>query len=205
MPSPHPIYEENVPKTHCRVRCVNNPSVIKMVERKPVFGHKSLLVHNALEEVFKNFLNFEFERVSENTLETLIKVLDMADMEAIDFGNTAVVDSYVDQLVHLTHQITAQCGFSFHDLDVAEEAASQLKQAWTHFLRLVWMRKPRWERLVKCVSDENRQWNKQEDYYLEDIEAEIEKLAINMLLVPIQVWASLIRLACEKQAGRTYI
>merc|ERR1712113_310471 len=120
-------------------------------------------------------------------------ILDRCDLEAVDFNDC---DYYVGELLGLCDDITWECtGRSFAEWEIDQEAYVELGRAWLHFARLVWMRDPEWENLVRCLSDPNARFSVNEEYYLEDPDSAARHLVSDKLKVPLQVWGVLLRAA----------
>lgn len=206
MPSIHPKYEDDVPKDHCRVRCCNaegqefagqavpfsyahpTSKVKGIVQRKPAFSHNKDFTYNLLKPVFQGLGgNCDYERLSENTQKAWCAELDRCDMETIDYNNC---ENYVMNLLQLCNLITWECtGRDFAEWGIFDEANQELGRAWVHFVRLVWMRDLEWEDLVRYLSDPNREWSVNEEYFLPDPENSVRSIVSNKLMVPLQVWS----------------
>lgn len=217
MPSPEPKYADDVPKDHCKVRSCNaegqefmgqavpypyaHPTnkASGVVKRKPVFGHNKELTYSLLKSVFQGLgPNCDFERLSENTQLAWCAELDRCDQEPVDYNNC---ENYVIGLIELCNLITWECtGRDFAEWGVFEEVHSELGRAWCHFVRLVWMRDLEWEDLVRHLSDPNREWSVNEDYFLEDPESAVKAVVSNKLLVPLQVWGFMMQHAKANDA-----
>eukprot|EP00440_Ansanella_granifera_P047655 gb/GFBE01051618.1/.p1 GENE.gb/GFBE01051618.1/~~gb/GFBE01051618.1/.p1 ORF type:complete len:229 (+),score=45.74 gb/GFBE01051618.1/:1-687(+) len=217
MPSPFPRYEENVPKDHCRVRCCNDEgedlygqkaafpyahNTIKsqgVVKRKPIFSYDRDHTYSLLEPVFKDLGNgADHERLSERTQRMLCKLLDRCDLEAVDYHNC---QGYVDELLAFCSEITRECtGRSLGQWGIFGEAELELRKAWMHFVRLIWIRDFEWENMVRCLSDPNAQWSVSEDYFLEDPAQTVRYAISEKLMVPLQVWAFMLKTVAEHEA-----
>merc|ERR1740117_440688 len=205
MPAPHPAYAQDVPKGSCKVRCVNSEGQEKpgqiaafpyahdttktkgVVRRENVFAHDPLLPVKLLEIAFhETSPSADHEKCSETTQKAWVDLLDRCDTEAIDFNDC---EEYVTELLELCNLITFECtGATFADWGIVEEVQSELAKAWKHFVRLIWIRDYEWENLVKCLSDPNREWSVQENYYLLDPGQVVKTLVRENLMVPLQIW-----------------
>ncbi|CAE8589840.1 unnamed protein product [Polarella glacialis] len=227
MPSPHPLYEPDVPKDHCRVRCCNEEgqewpgqkvtfqyahSTLNekgVVKRKPVFSHYRDHTYSLLEPIFRDLGGgSDYERLSDRSQKLLCEMLDRCDLEAVNYHEC---EAYVDGLLDLCSEITRECtGMSFAEWGLVGEARQELGKAWMHFVRLIWMRDIEWENLIRYISDPNAEWSVSAEYFLVDPTKTLRHAVSQKLMVPLQVWAFLLK-ACyaashaRQGQGRSYI
>mmetsp|Transcript_24319 Transcript_24319/g.54137 ORF Transcript_24319/g.54137 Transcript_24319/m.54137 type:complete len:229 (+) Transcript_24319:84-770(+) len=212
MPSPRPLYEDGVPKSHCRVRSCNEegqewPGQVPafpyahptdrtggVVKRKPVFSHDADYTFEQLELAFEGVgMGADYERCSEATQRLWCRELDRCDLQAVDYHSR---ERYVDDLLRLCDRITLECtGHDFQELGIIGKTREELGVAWSHFIREIWMRDPEWEDLIRCLSDPNREWSVDQPYYLHDPDAAVRQQVADRLLLPLQVWNCLLSAA----------
>lgn len=204
---PSPIYEAGVPVTHVRVRACNAEGqaypgeMVKIpfaqvdtlechgsVKRKPVFGREESLTISHLEVVFDGLKgNADWERISEETGERWVKLLDRCDQEGIDYETC---DAYVDELMAMVDIITLECtGRSLVDNGVSHESLEIMSNTWKHaFVQFIWMRDLDWENLVKHLSDPNIGTHFEESYFQPDLDQALRFNMMTKLMAPLQAW-----------------
>merc|ERR1719201_1024041 len=211
MPSPQPKYEAGVPKDSVKVRSVNSEGQEKpgeiskfpyaydtmktkgVVKRAPVFAQDAYVPFKLLETAFYGTSpSADYEKCTESTQKEWVSLLDRCDTE-VDYNDC---EAYVTDLLQLCNLITLECtGATFADWGCAQEAQLELGKAWKHFVRTIWMRDYAWESLVKCLSDPNKEWSVNEKYYLEDPQKAAKAMVKEKLMVPLQVWNTILRAA----------
>lgn len=162
------------------------------MKRKAVFGYDQDYTYSLLEPVFSGLGgNCDHERLSEQTLDAFVKMLDKVDLEALQYEESEV---YVNQMLGLCNAITEECtGMGFLEMGIEAEVMFELSKAWRHFVRLIWIRDLEWENLVRCVSDPNAEWSVDEEYYVKDPSTMVRYMVSSKLLVPLQVWSVLLQ------------
>eukprot|EP00930_Biecheleria_cincta_P065357 TRINITY_DN51126_c0_g1_i1.p1 TRINITY_DN51126_c0_g1~~TRINITY_DN51126_c0_g1_i1.p1 ORF type:complete len:228 (+),score=44.49 TRINITY_DN51126_c0_g1_i1:66-749(+) len=217
MPGPAPRYAEGVPKDHCQVRCCNEEGEERpgqkaafpyahstmatkgVVKRKPVFSHDMEHTISLLEPVFQNVcVGSDYERLSERRQKEFCKMLDKCDLDGVSYHDCQF---FIDGLILLCSQITKECtGKNFNEWGFVGQAEDELRKAWLHFVRLIWIRDYEWENLVRCISDPNSRWSVNEDYFLEDPDKTVGYMVSHKLMVPLQVWSFILRSLAQAQA-----
>mmetsp|Transcript_21217 Transcript_21217/g.38729 ORF Transcript_21217/g.38729 Transcript_21217/m.38729 type:complete len:224 (+) Transcript_21217:32-703(+) len=209
MPTPYPRYEQGVDPSCCKVRSCNQlgqeypgqevpfPYAHEtnrtggIVKRKPIFSYDVEVTCRSLRTVFLNVgYGADFDKLSEETKEAFCAALDRCDMEAISVNDC---EEYITELVDICNVVTIEGTHRTLDSFLGgEDAYSVLADAWRHFVRLIWMRDPAWEDLVRCVSDPNAKLSVNEPYYLESPAKAVKEMVAKKLLVPMQVWNRLL-------------
>ncbi|CAK9030008.1 unnamed protein product [Durusdinium trenchii] len=179
--------------------------------RRPVFSFEEDYTFSLLEPVFRDLPNGDFEKLSEKTQKRFCVELDRCDLEPIT-SDVDRCEDYIDSLVRLCSEITHECtGKDFAQWRLVGDAEEELRKAWRHFVRLISIRDFEWENLVSYLSDPHAGWNAPGEYSKAN-SANMSKMmryAISQkLMVPLQMWALLLKLAGGEVAApkkRSYV
>lgn len=159
----------------------------EQIQRKPVFSFDEDYTFSLLEPIFRDLCpGADYEKLSEKTQRKFCLELDKCDLQAINPGDC---DSYIDSLLEICSDITKECtGKGFHQWQLGEAAILELRKTWKHFVLLISTRDFEWENLVHDTDG----WNASG----ECVKPKAVQFAISQkLMVPLQMWALLLRLA----------
>ena len=165
----------------------------EQIQRKPVFSFDEDYTFSLLEPIFRDLCpGADYEKLSEKTHRKFCFELDKCDLQAINPGDC---DSYIDSLLEICSDITKECtGKGFHQWQLGEAAILELRKTWKHFVLLVSTRDFEWENLVQDTDDVQNASG-------ECVKTKAVQFGISQkLMVPLQMWALLLRLAAGQGA-----
>ena len=121
-----------------------------------------------LDEVFSGVVvgALDIGRISAPIRGLWHRTLDRCDLKSIDYKDCK---DFVEELMRLCEQIFEEAsGISLEQFGTDRLRYEELQNAWKHFVRMIGMRYPAWDGLVRRISDPNRAGNKDESYYREN-------------------------------------
>eukprot|EP00929_Paragymnodinium_shiwhaense_P048384 TRINITY_DN24470_c0_g1_i3.p1 TRINITY_DN24470_c0_g1~~TRINITY_DN24470_c0_g1_i3.p1 ORF type:complete len:320 (+),score=40.23 TRINITY_DN24470_c0_g1_i3:32-991(+) len=208
MPSPYPTYEPGVPKS-CISSIVTKDAVgqaggsagakpcCTYIARRGVFAFERELTCDLLQLAFAGVgRGADAARCRQRTRDAWCQLLDECDVKAVDYHHHDDCDGYVRRLVDLCAQITLECtGEGFAQWGITDARREHLLNGWKHFVRLVWMRHPAWEDLVRSISASEASTARTELLNSAAscaLTMQLRYHVTNKLLVPLQVWNALL-------------
>ncbi|CAL1173099.1 unnamed protein product [Cladocopium goreaui] len=152
-----------------------------------VFSFDEDYTYSLLEPVFSGLCHgADYERLSEKNQKRFSSELDKCHLQSID---PADCDGYIDSLLQLCSVITRECtGKDFQQWQLGEAALSELRKAWRHFVHLISVRDFDWENLQDLDGEKPG----------DKASAKLKMLRFvisQKLMVPLQMWALLLKLA----------
>ena len=161
--------------------------------RISVFSFDEDYTYSLLEPVFSGLCHgADYERLSEKNQKRFASELDKCHLQSID---PADCDAYIDSLLQLCSVITRECaGKDFQQWQLGEAALSELRKAWRHFVHLISVRDFDWENLDFGGFSPGEQLFG--DKAEKNPNMKMLRLVISQkLMVPLQMWALLLKLA----------
>ena len=157
--------------------------------RISVFSFDEDYTYSLLEPVFRGLCHgADYERLSEKNQKRFSSELDKCHLQSID---PADCDGYIDSLLQLCSVITRECtGKDFQQWQLGEAALSELRKAWRHFVHLISVRDFDWDNL-QDLDGVSKPGEKAEPAKLKMLRFVISQ----KLMVPLQMWALLLKLA----------
>ena len=157
------------------------------LELPRVFSFDEDYTYSLLEPVFQGLCHgADYERLSEKNQKRFSLELDKCHLQSID---PADCDGYIDSLLQLCSVITKECtGQDFQQWQLGEAALSELRKAWRHFVHLISVGDFRWENLQDLDGEKLG----------DKASAKLKMLRFlisQKLLVPLQMWALVLKLA----------
>lgn len=211
MPSPHPVYDPDIPKTHCRVRVCNSygeefpgqpvpvpfaKSTLEckgIVPRKGAFTVVQKETERLLSIVFHEVPGADWEKCSPETKTKWCHHLDKIDLTPLDYNDC---EKWVEEMLDICEELTKQAtGKGWADVQkggVYDKVDDLLKKALRHTVRIIWMRDFEWEHLISFISDPNGESSVDEMYWQPDMVESLKFHLLNKTLVFIQAWTEIV-------------